>query len=258
MRYIITGHKGQIGRSLKQLLDSQGNDCIMAIDLKEGNNLAETMSKIKADLFFHLASFCKINQTIQNPQFSNIDANSTFNALEMCRLNKINRFIFFSSVRVLSDNHTPYTAAKKYGEELVKAYCECYGIQYLIIRPSAVYGGLDETNRLINIWINNAKEGKDLIIYGDKNKSLSFTHIDDFLEGLINSIQGEWNKEITICGDSVKLINLAKEIINQIKSKSKIVFTNPEIGQPQTSKLKPTNNKIDYKEGIKKCLKHNK
>ena len=250
----MSGYLGQIGRELKKLLDGQGNHSIMTIDLKSGNDVSQTHAKINADVFFHLASFCKIKETIQNPQLSNIDSNSTFRALELCRQNKIPYFIYFSSIRTLSKNKTPYTATKIYGEELVKAYAECYGIKYLIIRPSSVYGGFDETKRLIQIWIDNAKQGTDLVIYGNKNKSLNFTYISDFLEGLIKTLQGEWNKEHNICGDSVKLIDVAKEIIKQTNSKSKIVFTKPEIGQPQEGKLKPTNNKINYKEGIKKCL----
>ena len=254
MRYIITGHKGQIGRELKKLLDNNNSDCILQVDLKEGNDMTETFIKANADIFFHLASFCKINETVKNPLLSNHDSTSTFKALEMCRLNKIPRFVYFSSVRTLSTNKTPYTAAKMYGEELVKAYAECYGLQYLIIRPSAVYGGLDETKRLINIWLNNAQSGKDLIIYGDKNKSLNFTHIDDFLEGLISAVQGEWNKEYNISGKEEKLVKVAKEIIKQTKSKSKIVFQPKEIGQPQSGGLTPTNQKINIEEGIKRCL----
>jgi len=255
MRYIITGHKGLIGREIKKLLDSHGHECVMAIDLKNGNDMSQIFAKgVTADIFLHLASFCKIRQTIMNPELSNIDATSTFRALEFCRINKIPRFVYFSSVRTLADNHTPYTAAKKYGEELVKAYHECYRIQYLIIRPSTVYGGIDETGRLMSIWISNALQNKDLIIYGDKNKTLNFTFITDFLEGFIDALKGEWNKDINICGDTVKLEKVAKEIIKYTKSKSKIKFMPPEIGQPQKMMLKPTNNKVSIEDGIKQYV----
>ena len=62
--------------------------------------------------------------------------------------------------------------AKIFGEEQSKAFKECYGINYQIIRPSSVYGGEDGTGRLFDKWIRNAKDGEDLVIFGDDKKTL--------------------------------------------------------------------------------------
>ena len=84
---------------------------------------------------FHLAAFCKINQSISNPKRCHEDnSEGTFSVLEFCRKNNIKKIVFFSSSRVLNRERNPYTSAKLYGEELCKAYQECYGIDYNIVR----------------------------------------------------------------------------------------------------------------------------
>lgn len=239
MKYIITGHKGLIGTALKSRLDYLGYECIYSIDKRDGQNAKWSDNwKHKADILFHLADNCKINKCIECPELAFENVRSIQSILEMCRKNKINKIVYFSSSRVLSKEKNPYTAGKLYGEELVKAYCKCYKIKYIIIRPSTVYGGHDETNRLINIWINNAIKGKNLEIYGDSTKTLSFTYITDFIDAIEKAIQGKWNKEYNIAGKEEYLYDVASQIINLTGSLSKIKIKPSEIQQPQKVNLK--------------------
>jgi UDP-glucose 4-epimerase len=269
MRYVITGQEGLIGRSLKERLDEKGHECVLGVDLRDGKNINKISDyKIeKADIFFHLAAHCKINESVDFPEktFMN-NARGAENVFEFCRKNKIPKIVYFSSSRVEHEERNPYTASKLYGEELCKAYKQCYGIDFLIIRPSTVYApGEDLTHRLMDIWVNNAKQGKDLEIRGDKNKSLGFTYIDDFLDGLDLILEkSEWNKDYTICGKSCKLVEVANEIIKQSGSKSKIIYKNAEIAQPQIVENGVSkelidwgfNPKIDIVEGIRRCLNY--
>jgi UDP-glucose 4-epimerase len=218
----------------------------------------------KADIFIHCAANCKINKIIKNPHEAFENTQGVYEALEYCRRNKIKRFVFFSSTRVLHREKNPYTASKIYGEELCEAYRQCYGIDYIIIRPSTVYGGRDETGRLMSIWIDNARKNKDLVIYGDRKKILSFTYISDFIVGVIYAVfKGRKNRAYNISSKPIKLYKVAKEIIKQTNSKSKIVFKDEEIAQPQRAIVnswrvrflgwKPY---INIKEGIRKTLKN--
>jgi UDP-glucose 4-epimerase len=261
MKYVITGHLGLIGKQLKKRLDSAGHNCELEIDLRKGTDINDIneLELEGVDIVFHLAAFCKINHSIGKPElaFKN-NASGIYNVLEFCRINKVPKIVFFSSTRVLDKEKNPYVASKIYGEELVKAYHECYGIKYMIIRPSTVYGREDNTHRLMDVWIKNAKKDKPLVIYGDENKTLDFTYVDDFLDALEIALDGEWNKEHNISGKSeLKLVDVAEEIIKQTKSKSGILFATPEISQPQNVNVKNTIDytpKVDIKEGIRRCL----
>ena len=239
MKYIITGHKGLIGSSLKNKLDNLKYKCVKSIDLRENENTKDLKNlKIKANIVFHLADNCKINKCIKNPNLSFENVNGIYSVLEMCRKNNIKKIVYFSSSRILGIEKNPYIAGKIYGEELIKAYNKCYGIEYIIIRPSAVYGGNDKTKRLIEIWLNNAIEEEDLEIYGNSSKTLSFTYITDFINNIIKCLNKDWNKEYNIAGKEEELLKVAKEIIKQTNSKSKIIFKHKEIEQPQKVNIK--------------------
>ncbi len=69
MKYIITGHKGQIGLALKEALDELDKECVLAIDQRDGEDTAYINEDcMKADIFFHLADYCKINKIIKKPE----------------------------------------------------------------------------------------------------------------------------------------------------------------------------------------------
>lgn len=268
MNILLTGNKGLIGSYLKELLEREGHKVVLTIDLREGkdiNSLKDMNIKEKIDLVIHTAAHCKINQDIENPELAHYhNSSGTFSVLEFCRKNNIKKIINFSSTRVLSKEKNPYTASKLYGEELCKAYKDCYGIEYIIIRPSTVYGPFwDETKRLMHIFITSALKNKDIEIYGDpKTKTLDFTYIDDFIDGIILALSGPWNKEYNISGNQEYNIHqLAQYIIQKTESKSKIIIKEAETAQPQKVKVdisaiqslgyKP---KVPVEEGALRCI----
>jgi UDP-glucose 4-epimerase len=264
-KFVMTGHKGLIGSFLLERLKQEGHTPVLLIDKRDGNSLADIDNhKLdgKVDMMIHLASFCKIKKTIADPDlaFQN-NVLGIYKVLEFCRKNNIPKIIFTSSSRILEKEKNPYTASKIYGEELCKGYCQCYGIDYIIIRPSTVYAGFDDkTNRLMDIFIRNALEDKELKIFGDDSKTLDFTYIDDFIAGTLLAMK-EKNKEFNISsGKSTKVSYVADLIIREI-GKGKKVFEKAETTQPQQVELDISEiKKIGYKpkisieEGVKRTI----
>ena len=269
MNIILTGHKGLIGSFLKKRLEEERHKIVKGVDIRDGTDIRDINDLElgeNLDLMIHTAAHCKINQSIKNPGLAyDNDVEGTFRVLEFCRKNKIPKIIYFSSSRVLSKEKNPYTAAKIYGEELCKAYQQSYGIDYIIIRPSTVYAPFwDETKRLMHIFITNALEGKDLEIYGNpKTKTLDFTYVDDFVEGIMLAMNNPgWNQEYNISGkEEMNIYGLAKLVIQETNSQSQIKVFDAEIAQPQqvkvdTSKIEKIGYtpKVDLKEGIRRTI----
>ena len=269
MNIVLTGSRGLIGNLLKDKLRSAGHNIILEIDKRIGidtdyleHHKLDGFEKV--DMVIHASAYCKIKETIANPDLGHINALSTYKVLEFCRKNKIPKIVFFSSSRVLNKEANPYTAGKMYGESLCKAYHDCYGIDYLIIRPSTVYGPFwDKTRRLMHIYITSALKNEDLIIYGNpETKTLDFTYVDDFVEGVSLAMKNQWNKEYNISGgEEYNISDLAKFIIQETGSKSKIIIEGAEIAQPQQVKVDISElqrlgyqPKVNLLEGVKKCI----
>ncbi len=126
-----------------------------------------------------------------------------YNVLEFCRKNSIKKFIFASSREVygnsekivhseneayVRDCESPYTASKIGGEALIHAYNQCFGLNFVILRFSNVYGMYDNSDRLIPLFIRLTKGNTNLIVYG-KEKFLDFTYIDDAISGIMGCIK---------------------------------------------------------------------
>src|SRR3989338_7642830 len=148
MKFVMTGHRGLIGSFLLERMKERGDEAVLLLDKREGYdilNIDRYSLDERVDVLIHLAAFCKINKTIENPSLA-FESNvvGVNKVLEFCREREIPKIVFSSSARVLAEEKNPYTASKTYGEELVKGYSQCYGIDYVIVRPSTVYGPFND------------------------------------------------------------------------------------------------------------------
>ena len=238
MKFVMTGHKGLIGDSLLKRLKDEGHEPVLLVDKRESFRDIIHMDEYKldepADVMIHLASFCKINKCIKNPElpFKN-NVIGSYKVLEFCRENEIPKIVFTSSSRVLAEEKNYYTASKFYAEEAVKGCSQCYGMDYTIVRPSTVYGPFNDlSKRLIDIFSLNALQGKELQIYGDEDKTLDFTYVDDFVDGFMLAMN-ETNKEFNISyGEPVRVSDVADLIID-LNGGGKKGFYPREAAQPQ-------------------------
>lgn len=122
----------------------------------------------------------------------------TVNILEIIRnLDFVDRFVYISSSMIYGDfQYTPadeehpknpkeiYGATKYSGEIITQAFGRRFGIEYTIVRPSAVYGPTDVNGRVIQIFIENALNNKRIQIHGT-NTCLDFTYVKDVAKGIL-------------------------------------------------------------------------
>ena len=265
MKIIITGNDGLIGRNLEEFLSKEGH-FVIGLDKKNGldvskinDDLLVECLKDEIDLVIHCAANCIIRDTIENPELALENTESTFNILEFCRKVKCKRFIYFSSSRVRHNVYNPYISSKIYGEELTKAYGECYVLNYLIIRPETVWSLDDSNNRVITKWIRKALINEPLLVFGDKDKEMPPIHVDDFvlafstvlndfLDGVIN------NSTISISGESMRVSEIIDVIKNVTGSNSEILYLPEEKTQPQKC-LMPDVICGDFERSLKEELK---
>jgi nucleoside-diphosphate-sugar epimerase len=84
-----------------------------------------------------------------------------------------------------------YGAMKLSGETITRVYNHRYGIPYVIIRPSAVYGPTDCNRRVTEIFLMNALQGKGLVLDNGGKHQLDFTYIDDLIQGYMLALHSK-------------------------------------------------------------------
>ena len=216
-------------------------------DLRDYHATSRIFTEVNPNIVIHLAAVSHANR-------SNKDPHSTFdhslrtleNALDNAK-DKVEKFIYFSSSMVYGnfkskevDEDTAcdplgiYAALKFSGEKIVKSYSQVFGLNYTIVRPSALYGERCISRRVGQIFIENALNDIEIRIDGDGEEKLDFTYIKDLIQGVKKIIDTEKSKNqiFNITYGSSKKINEMLEILKKN-------FENLKIKYRERDKLTP-------------------
>jgi len=168
-------------------------------DIRHSDDIRSRIGVFNCDTIVHLASFPRQKVVSQNPIVaSEVMCTGLINLLEAAKTHKIKRFVYVSSSMVYGDFETDvtedaicspigqYGIMKYMGEKLVEDYARQYGFEYVIIRPSAVYGELDVEDRVVSKFMLGAMRGETLKVKG-AGEVLDFTYVEDAAEGIVKA-----------------------------------------------------------------------
>jgi len=265
-KILITGSSGTVGTRLFERLLKKGYN-VTGIDRRENCWVYEANQRTVIgdlldkhdvgrlsgdyDMIIHFAANARVFDLVKNPSLAFENMQTTFNVLEFARKNNIKKIIFSSSREAygnisvnkpikesqvkLKNCESPYSASKLTGEALLHAYSKVYGIDFVILRFSNVYGMYDNTDRVIPLWIRQTGSlNEDLIVFGAK-KILDFTYIDDAIDGVIRAIvkfNKVKNETFNIAsGEGVSLTDVAKKIKKLMKGKNRVIIKDNRPGE---------------------------
>ena len=122
-----------------------------------------------------------------------------------------------------------YDEGKRCAETLFFDYYRQYGVEIKVIRIFNTYGPYMNPNdgRVVSNFIVQALKGEDITMYGNGTQTRSFQYIDDLIEGMIKLMASapEFTGPVNIGNpNEFSMMELAQKIIDQTKSKSKIIF----------------------------------
>jgi UDP-glucose 4-epimerase len=295
MKILVTGSSGTIGTRLCEKLLEKGHEVLGVdwkpnkwqpavekitthIDLRDAKKL--NSYKLQADVIVHLAANARVYDLVKEPSLAFDNMTTTFNVLEFARVNGIKRFLFASSRETYGNSdaarytedmvriehcESAYTASKIAGEALVESYKRCYGIDSVIFRFSNVYGMYDDSDRVVPLFIREAKKNAPITIFGEK-KSLDFTYIDDTVEGIILALEKfEQVKNDTYniaFGRAETIVELAELIKKLTGSTSPLTIKPSRTGEvtsytadiSKARKKVGFDPKVSFEEGVKKAV----
>ena len=259
-----------IGERLKKISDhTYYNQCIT--DSYEIDHIVE---KEQPNVIIHCASFPRQKVVNANPAHgADVMMRGLINLLESAKKHGVERFVYISSSmvygdfedQVLEDDECQpqgqYGIMKLAGEWLVKDYARRTGMEYVIIRPSAVYGPLDVEDRVVAKFMLSAMRDNTLRVNG-ASETLDFTYVDDAADGIVAAatrIMAKNNTYNITKSHSVTLLEAA-EMIVKIVSKGKIEVKDKDADFPSRGALNIDrartilgyDPKVDVEEGFQK------
>ena len=293
---VVTGGAGFLGSHLCDKLIAEGHNVICIDNLLTGSeknieHLSDNknFTFIKHDVtkfidvpgevnfIWHFASPASPIDYLKLPiQTLKVGSLGTHNALGLAKA-KNARFLLASTSEVYGDpevhpqpeeywgNVNPvgprgvYDEAKRFAEAITMAYHNYHKLDTRIVRIFNTYGErmrIDD-GRAIPTFISQALKNEDVTVFGDGSQTRSVCYVSDLIDGIYKLMMSNYTLPMNIGNpEEITMLNLAKEIIELTKSKSKIIFKDlpiddPKIRQPDISKAKeilkwaPKVNKIE-------------
>lgn len=200
---LVTGARGpkhdlylRILQERIRLLSDAGVGLLVQ-DARDYHATGRLLSELQPDVIVHAAAVAHAGRSNKDP-FSTFDHSlrTLENTLDWARERRT-QFVFLSSSMVYGNFLTAsvdethplepigiYGALKVAGEKMVIAYGQVFDLPWTIVRPSALYGPRCISQRVGQLFIENAFEGLTLRIQGDGSERLDFTYVDDLVQGI--------------------------------------------------------------------------
>jgi len=197
----ITGATGFIGKNLlKKLLEANlliralardksrinkvNNLEVIEGDLLDKENLFKVMQNV--DVVIHLAAVVKASSAYE---YNKTNIEGTKNLVEACLKNKVKKIIYISSLDAGLDNPNCYGESKALGEIIIRES----GIDYIILRPSLVYG---RESDVIVMLAGLIKKLPVIPVVGNGGAILQPIYVEDVCEIIIKLLDGDIKNKI--------------------------------------------------------------
>jgi len=162
--------------------------------------LLKSVKEFKPEVIIHLAN---IPVSVASNRFSKeavqINLNGTVNIIDVVRsVDCVKRLVYASSSYVYGDfqyepvdeNHPfspidTYGATKAASEFLIRGIGKRFNLEYVIVRPSAVYGPTGSNGAVSQMFVENAVLGKPLKLHNGGAARVDFTFVKDTAHGFV-------------------------------------------------------------------------
>ena len=183
-------------------------------DICDAKLVSSVLEKYQPDALVNFAAESHVDRSIDGPKpFVQTNVVGTLTLLEAFRgyytaqpedYRKRLRFLHVSTDEVYgslsSDDpafsettpyapNSPYSASKAGADHLVRAYFHTFGLPVLTTNCSNNYGPYQFPEKLIPLVILNAKEGKNLPIYGDGSNVRDWLHVEDHCSAILEVLK---------------------------------------------------------------------
>jgi len=301
-KILVTGGAGFIGSHLVDRLIKEGHKIVVVDNLSTGKKenlnkrakfykidicspkISEIFKKEKPEVVFHLAAQIDVRKSVENPvKDAKINILGSLNILENCRKFGTKKFIFASSGGAIygetnliptPETHparpeSPYGLAKLLIEQYLEFYKKNYGLDYVSLRYSNIYGPRQNSKAeagVIAIFVDKLLNDKTPTIFGDGSQTRDYLYVEDAVEAALICTGLTRANLIPIfnigTGKETSVNEIYSLISKMIGKNIKPIFAQAKAGDLKrscldSSKIKKDlgwQPKDDLKEGLKKTI----
>jgi len=224
MKVLITGGAGFIGSHIVDALIENGMEAVILDNLSTGRReninpkavfyqadirdqaISAIFAKERPDVVCHHAAQVSVRNSVADPcTDADINIAGSINLMEACRVSGVKKVVFASSGGAIygeqetfpaTESHptrplSPYGAAKLSFEFYLNYYKEVYGMPYVALRYSNVYGPRQDPHGeagVVAIFCGVMLKGETPTINGDGGQTRDYVYVKDVVLANIAAI----------------------------------------------------------------------
>ena len=230
MKAIVFGGSGFLGSHVADELSERGYE-VAIYDRQESPYLHKDQEMIVGDILdrkkvamcvkgcdyaYSFAGIAGLADARRHPvQTVETNVLGTTIVIDACRLYKVKRFVFASTIYVYSDLAPFYRSSKQACELIIEDYQKACGLDYTILRYGSLYGRRSNHFNYIYNIIQQAVEDGKIVRKGDGEEIRSYIHVKDAAKSSVDILSEEFkNQYVMLTGNqSIKI----KELLNMIR-----------------------------------------
>lgn len=281
MKSVVFGGSGFIGSHVADILSEKGYE-VSVFDIKPSEYIKPEQRMILGDILdekavkkavksvpiiYNFAGIADIDEAIEKP-LETIKNNILGNAiiLEAIREQKIERYIFASTIYVYSNSGSFYRSSKQACELHIEDYSKKYGIPYTILRYGSLYGPRADERNPINKILKQALLENKISYWGKGEEIREYIHVEDAARCSVEILDKNFiNQNVILTGHhpikTKDLLVMINEIFGskiKIEMRSRNVSAhyeitpysfNPKIGRKYVSSYY-----LDMGQGLLQCI----
>ncbi len=219
------------------------------LDAATWGQLAQGMA---VDAVVHLAGYSDLTGSLQRPvEYINVNVDGTVQALDFCRQNQVEKFVFASSCMVYGDDApvpleetnpaiapmSPYAVSKRAGEMLCHAYHNLYGVEATCLRFFSVYGPRQRPDMAIPSFVTSILDGREVPLFGRGELIRDYCHVSDIVAGIFLALGRAAGLAVYNLGSAgpVRTLDLVQEIEAALGKRALLAFKPSRPGELKTN-----------------------
>jgi UDP-glucose 4-epimerase len=249
---LVTGGAGFIASHVVDLLIEKGFKVSVVDNLSSGKrdnlnrnakfyetdirdpDVVTIIKELNPDVIIHHAAQVSVRESVKDPaNDASVNILGSLNLLEAAVMHGVKKFIFASTGGAIYGEQdyfpadevhpvrpiSPYGIAKLSVEKYLFYYKEVYGLDYVSLRYSNVYGPRQDPHGeagVVAIFTQKMLDHEQPVINGDGNQTRDFVFVKDIAEANLKALKSNASGEINIATGKETTINELFSVTNNV------------------------------------------
>jgi UDP-glucose 4-epimerase len=178
---------------------------------------------------YNFAAIADLNEALSMPiETVRVNILGNVNVLEACKLFKVSRYLYASTVYVHSREGGFYKCSKQAAENYVEEYYRSYGLNYTILRYGSLYGPRSDNHNGLWRIVKDALVTGKVKYEGNVESVREYIHVDDAARASVIALADDFcNQHVVLTGqEPMRVLDMLKMLAEILGIQGEVQFEN--------------------------------